>query len=224
MAKRFTPIDGELYDYMVQFGTREPDAARGLREATLPLEMAKMQISPLQGSFLSVLAASIGARRCIEVGVFTGYSARAVALALPEDGLLVACDVSEAWTSIGKPFWAAAGVDERIDLRIAPAVETLQALLDQGQRGTFDFAFIDADKENYETYYELCLDLVRDGGLIAVDNVLWGGDVLQPEGASASTRAIIAFNRARQTDPRVDLTMVPIGDGVSLLRKRPSTR
>jgi caffeoyl-CoA O-methyltransferase len=183
--------------------------------------MAKMQISPLQGSFFSMLAASIGARRCLEVGVFTGYSALAVALALPEDGLLVACDVSEEWTAIGKPFWASAGVDGRIDLRIAPAVETLQALLDEGQQGSYDFAFIDADKENYEAYFELCLRLVREGGLIAVDNVLWGGDVLHPQQASASTRAIIAFNRARRTDARVDLSMLPIGDGVSLLRKRP---
>lgn len=220
MAKRHTAIDEALYQYMVEHGTRETPEEGMLREATAPLQMAKMQISPLQGSFLAFLVASIGARRCIEVGVFTGYSAMAVARALPEDGLLVACDVSTEWTSVGVPFWERAGVADRIDLRIAPALDTLQELLDQGQAGTFDFAFIDADKENYANYFELCLRLARPGGLIAVDNVLWGGDVLRPEDTSASTRAIVAFNEARRDDDRVDLSMVPIGDGVTLLRKR----
>mgnify|MGYP002634372792 CR=1 FL=1 len=221
MAKRRTVIDDDLYDYMIEFGTRESEAARGLRAATMQLEMARMQISPLQGGFLSILAASIGARRCIEVGVFTGYSAMSVASVLPADGVLIACDISDEWTSIGKPFWQQAGVDGVIDLRLAPAAETLQKLLDQGQAGTFDFAFIDADKENYDSYYELCLQLLRVGGLIAVDNVLWGGDVLRPEDAHESTLAIIAFNAARSVDERVDLSIVPIGDGVTLLRKRP---
>jgi len=220
MAKRHTAIDEALYQYMVEHGTRETPEEGMLREATAPLQMAKMQISPLQGSFLAFLVASIGARRCIEVGVFTGYSAMAVARALPEDGLLVACDVSTEWTSVGVPFWERAGVADRIDLRIAPALDTLQELLDQGQAGTFDFAFIDADKENYANYFELCLRLARPGGLIAVDNVLWGGDVLRPADTSASTRAIVAFNEARRDDDRVDLSMVPIGDGVTLLRKR----
>jgi len=220
MAKRHTAIDEALYQYMVEHGTRETPEEGMLREATAPLQMAKMQISPLQGSFLAFLVASIGARRCIEVGVFTGYSAMAVARALPEDGLLVACDVSTEWTSVGVPFWERAGGADRIDLRIAPALDTLQELLDQGQAGTFDFAFIDADKENYANYFELCLRLARPGGLIAVDNVLWGGDVLRPADTSASTRAIVAFNEARRDDDRVDLSMVPIGDGVTLLRKR----
>jgi len=220
MAKRHTVIDERLYDYMIEFGTRESAEERDLRLATAPLQMAKMQISPLQGSFLALLVASIGARRCIEVGVFTGYSALAVARALPEDGLLVACDVSTEWTSVGQPMWQRAGVAGRIDLRIAPAVETLRGLVDDGQAGSFDFAFIDADKENYELYYELCLSLIRVGGVIAVDNVLWGGDVLVPDDATPSTRAIVAFNQARRNDPRVRLSMVPIGDGVTLLCKR----
>jgi predicted O-methyltransferase YrrM len=220
MAKRRTLIDDPLYAYLHEFGVRESEAARGLRAATRSVEMAGMQISPLQAGFLSMLAASIGARRCIEVGVFTGYSALAVAAVLPEDGILIACDVSEEWTAIGRPFWAAAGVADRIDLRLAPATATLEALLADGGAGTFDFAFIDADKENYEVYFELCLRLMRSGGLIAVDNVLWGGAVLHPEDASTSTRAIIAFNETRRVDERVDLSMVPIGDGVTLLRKR----
>jgi len=220
MAKRRTEIGDDLYHYMIEFGTRESDAARGLRAATAPLAEARMQISPLQGAFLSMIAASIGAKRCIEVGVFTGYSALAVARVLPEDGLLVACDISDEWTSVGVPYWDQAGVAERIDLRLAPATETLRALLDDGQAGTFDFAFIDADKENYEAYYELCLQLIRVGGLIAVDNVLWGGDVLDPTDTSQSTVSIVAFNEARRDDQRIDLSIVPIGDGVSLLRKR----
>ncbi len=220
MAFRRTTVDDALYDYILELGQRESAAARGLREATAPIPLAQMQIGRVQGAFLSLIAASIGARQCIEVGVFTGYSALALASVLPEGGRLVACDISEEWTSVGRPFWEQAGVANRIDLRLAPAAETLRSLLDEGLAGSFDLAFIDADKESYEAYYELCLELIRPGGLILVDNVLWGGTVLISDAKNSSVVAIRAFNQARSTDERVDISMVPIGDGVTLLRKR----
>jgi caffeoyl-CoA O-methyltransferase len=161
----------------------------------------------------------IGAARCLEVGVFTGYSALSVALALPEDGYLLACDVSDAYTRVGLPFWQQAGVAHKIDLRLAPAVETLDAQLAQGQAGRFDFAFIDADKSSYDAYYERCLALLRPGGLIAIDNVLWGGAVAQPAN-DADTIALQALNAKLHGDVRIDVAIVPIGDGVTLARKR----
>jgi predicted O-methyltransferase YrrM len=219
MAHRRTTIDDVLYDYVVARGVREHPAQAGLREATKSLPNAGMQIGPDQGQFLGFLARLVGARRAIEVGVFTGYSALAVALALPDDGYLLACDVSEAWTSIGKPFWAAAGGATKIDLRLGPAIATLDAELAAGAAGSFDFAFIDADKSSYDDYFERCLQLLRAGGVVAIDNVLWGGAVAKP-GGDADTVALKRLNDKLHADSRIDISLLPIGDGVTLARKR----
>ncbi len=219
MANRRTTVDDSLYAYVVAHGVREHPAQVGLREATRSQPHAGMQIGPDQGQFLAMLARIGGVRRAIEVGVFTGYSALSVALALPDDGYLLACDVSEAYTGVGKPFWAAAGVAHKIDLRIAPAVDTLDAQLTAGAASSYDFAFIDADKSSYDAYYERCLRLLRSGGLIAIDNVLWGGSVARPA-EDADTRALQALNDKIHADERVDVVMLPIGDGVTLARKR----
>ncbi len=210
--------DTALVEYMARIGARESQVLADLRAETSTLEMAVMQISPLQGAFMAMLARITGARSYLEVGTFTGYSSLAVAEALPDDGRMVCCDVSEEWTSMARRYWQRAGVDHKIDLRLAPALDTLKQL--QADGASFDFAFIDADKENYEAYYETCLTLVRKGGFIAVDNVLWGGSVLDETNQEPSTQAIRAFNEARRTDERVDLSLVPIGDGVTLLRVR----
>jgi caffeoyl-CoA O-methyltransferase len=219
MANRRTAIDDSLYDYVVAHGVREHPAQTGLREATRGQPHAGMQIGPDQAQFLAMLARIGGFRRAIEVGVFTGYSALSVALALPHDGHLLACDVSEAYTAVGRPFWAAAGVAHKIDLRLAPAVDTLDAQLAAGAADSYDFAFIDADKSSYDAYYERCLRLLRRGGLIAIDNVLWGGSVARPAD-DADTRALQALNDKIHADERVDVVMLPIGDGVTLARKR----
>ena len=219
MANRRTAIDDALYDYVVAHGVREHAAQTALREATRSQPHAGMQIGPDQGQFLALLARIGGFRRAIEVGVFTGYSALSVALALPDDGYLLACDVSEAYTGVGKPFWTQAGVAHKIDLRIAPAIETLDAQLAAGAAGSYDFAFIDADKSSYDAYYERCLRLLRPGGLIAIDNVLWGGAVARAA-EDADTRALQALNDKIHADERVDIVLVPIGDGVTLARKR----
>ena len=178
-----------------------------------------MQIAPEQGQLMALLARLVGARRTIEIGVFTGYSALCVALALPDDGMVLACDIDEATTRIGLPHWEAAGVAHKIDLRLAPALETLDAQLAQGQAGRYDFAFIDADKTAYDAYYERCLQLVRAGGLIAIDNVLWNGAVAQPA-QTDDTAALQALNDKLLRDARIDLSLVPIGDGLTLARKR----
>jgi predicted O-methyltransferase YrrM len=179
-----------------------------------------MQISPEQGQFMALLVELMGARRCLEIGTFTGYSALAVARALPKDGILVACDISTDYTAHAKPYWQEAGVADRIDLRIGPALKTLDKLLAQGQTGSFDFAFIDADKANYMNYFQRALDLVRAGGLICVDNVLWWGAVVDPTRDDEDTEAIRTFNRALAKDARVSISLVPIGDGLTLARKR----
>jgi caffeoyl-CoA O-methyltransferase len=179
-----------------------------------------MQISPEQGQFMGLLARLMGARRCLEIGVFTGYSSLAIALALPDDGRIVACDVSEKWTSVARRYWTAAGVAHKIDLRLATAMDTLDHLIVAGAAGTFDFAFIDADKENYVGYYERALQLLRSGGLVVADNTLWSGRVADPENAEADTVALRHFNELLHADSRVDLSLVPIGDGLSLARKR----
>ena len=221
MSVRTIQLDDSVYDYMLRTASREPDALRRLREETAALgKHAYMQISPELGQFLGLLAELVGARRTIEVGTFTGYSALAVALHLPADGRVVACDISEEWTGIGRPFWAEAGVSERIDLRIGPGVDTLDALIADGQSGAFDMAFIDADKDRYIDYYEKALVLLRPGGLIAVDNVLWSGRVADRDDQDAGTVAIRAFNDHVAEDERVTLAMVPIGDGLTLARKR----
>lgn len=213
-------LDDHLYEYLLSVSLRDDPVAARLREETSRLAQSNMQIAPEQAQFLALLARLIGARRTLDVGVFTGYSALAVARALPEDGRVVALDVSEEWTAIAGRYWREADVDGRIDLRIAPALETLDALIADGGRGTFDFAFIDADKQNYAAYYERCLELMRPGGLIAVDNVLWSGSVADPDDHEADTEAIREFNRKLHDDERIDLSLVPIADGLTLAAKR----
>ncbi|MEO8922592.1 MAG: class I SAM-dependent methyltransferase [Caldimonas sp.] len=219
MANRRTIIDDALHGYLVAHTVREHPAQTALREATRSHAHAGMQIGPEQAQFMAMLVRLMGARRAIEVGVFTGYSALSVALALPDDGTLLACDVSDAYTRVGKPFWEQAGIAHKIDLRLAPARETLDAQLAAGHAGHFEFAFIDADKSSYDAYYERCLALLRPGGLIAIDNVLWGGAVARPAD-DADTIALQALNTKLHGDERIDVSMVPIGDGVTLARKR----
>lgn len=215
-----TPMQERTRGYLLEHGVREAPAQVALREQTSKLAESNMQISPEQGQFLQVLLKSIGAKKVIEVGTFTGYSALTMALALPEDALLIACDVSEEWTSIGQPHWANAGVDGIIDLRLGPAVETLSKLEVEWQKGTFDFVFIDADKTNYDNYYEAALRMLRPGGVVAIDNVLWGGKVADPTEEDAETVAIRALNAKIRDDERVDVSMIPVGDGLTLARKR----
>jgi caffeoyl-CoA O-methyltransferase len=213
-------LDDRLQRYLLEHSVREPQAMRELREATAKLPMALMQIGPDQAQFMQLLVKLMGAKRCLEIGVFTGYSALAVALALPPDGSIVACDVSEEWTAIARRHWEKAGVAGKIDLRMGPALETLDALLAKGEAGSFDFAFVDADKGNYLAYYERCLTLVRRGGLIAVDNTLWSGDVANPANIKNDTVSLRRFNDALHRDERIDISLLPVGDGVTLARKR----
>lgn len=209
-----------LGKYYAGVAVRESGLFAELRAETAKLPMARMQIAPEQGQLMALLVRLIGARRCIEVGVFTGYSALAVAGALPEDGELLACDVSEEWTAIARRYWQRAGVDRKIRLVLAPALQTLDAELRAGQAGRYDFAFIDADKTAYADYYERCLQLLRANGLIAVDNTLWSGRVADAGVQDADTLALRAFNDKVARDERVDLCLVPIADGLTLLRKR----
>ncbi len=219
MANRRTNVDDILHAYLLAHSVREHPAQTGLREATRSQPHAGMQIGPEQAQFMALLVRSIGARRAIEVGVFTGYSALAVALALPDDGYLLACDVSDEYTRVGLPFWRQAGVAQKIDLRLGAGLDTLDARLAAGAAGSFDFAFIDANKASYDAYYERCLSLLRPGGLIAIDNVLWGGAVALPA-TDADTMALQQLNAKLHRDARIDLSMVPIGDGLTLARKR----
>ncbi len=220
MSNRSIVLDDALYEYLLSVSLRESDVLRRLREETAALPQHNMQIAPEQGQFMALLAELIGARKCLEIGTFTGYSALAVAAVLPEDGTLIACDISEDFTSLAKPFWREAGVAGRIDLRIGPALDTLDALIADGETGSFDFAFIDADKANYQGYFQRVLDLVRGGGLICVDNVLWHGAVIVPARIDEDTEAIRAFNASLTRDPRVSISLVHIGDGLTLARKR----
>jgi caffeoyl-CoA O-methyltransferase len=220
MSDRSFGLDDRVYDYLLAVSVREYPAQRDLRAATADVPDAIMQVSPEQGQFMGLLIELIGARRAIEVGTFTGYSALAIALALPDDGQLIACDINDDYTRIGQPFWEQAGVAGKIDLRLAPALDTLDGLLADGEATRFDFAFIDADKGNYDAYYERCLELVRKGGLIAIDNVLWGGKVADPDIRDADTSAIRALNKKLKGDPRVSISMLTIGDGLTLARKR----
>jgi predicted O-methyltransferase YrrM len=208
-----------LYRYLLDHSLREHPAQTALRQATRAHPHAGMQIAPEQGQFMALLVRLIGARRCIEVGVFTGYSALTVALALPADGRLLACDISDDYTRIGRPFWQQAGVAHKIDLRLAPALDTLDACLAAGEAGRYDFAFIDADKTGYDAYYERCLQLLRPGGLIAIDNTLWSGAVAL-EATDDDTRALQALNAKLHRDERVDLSLLPFSDGITLARKR----
>jgi predicted O-methyltransferase YrrM len=220
MSSRTIALTDILYEYLLEASLREPDILLRLREETASDRLARMQISPEQGQFMALLVRLTGARRCLEIGVFTGYSSLVTALALPDDGRIVACDVDERWTAIARRYWAEAGVAHRIDLRLAPALQTLEGLLASGQSGSFDLVFIDADKENYLAYYERSLELLRTGGLVVADNTLWSGRVADPEVADADTVAIRHFNEFLHRDERVDLSLVPIGDGLTLARKR----
>jgi len=206
--------------YVNGFITRETPLQRRLRDETAALPRGRMQIGADQGALLALLVRLTGARRALEVGTFTGYSALAVAAALPPDGRLITCDVSEEWTAVARRYWQEAGLAGRIDLRLGPAVQTLAGLLREGGAGSFDFAFIDADKESYDAYYEACLRLVRPGGLLAIDNVLWSGAVADPSQADPETEAIRALNEKVRDDPRVEACLLTVGDGVMLARKR----
>ncbi|HCF73733.1 MAG TPA: SAM-dependent methyltransferase [Gammaproteobacteria bacterium] len=220
MSRSMLKLTDSVYDYMLEHSLRESEACRRLREETAPMKMGMMQVSPEQGQFMGFLVQLTGARRALEVGTFTGYSALWVAQALPSDGQLVCCDVSEEWTSVGRRHWQAGGVNDRIDLKIGPAVDTLQALREDGEEGTYDFAFIDADKENYLIYYESVLSLLRTGGLLLIDNVLWGGSVASLGKNDDDTNAIRALNRHLHRDDRVTLSMLPVGDGLTLVMKK----
>ena len=220
MSSRTIVLNDALYEYLLSVSLREPDVLCRLREETAKMPQHNMQISPEQGQFMALLVELTGARKCLEVGTFTGYSTLSLALALPEDGKIVACDISEEFTSRAKPYWQEAGVAGKIDLRLGPALETLDALIADGESGAFDFAFIDADKVNYQGYFQRALDLIRRGGLILVDNVLWSGAVVDPARDDEDTEAIRAFNQACANDPRISLSLVPIGDGLTLARKR----
>jgi predicted O-methyltransferase YrrM len=208
-----------LVAYLRPVSLRETELMSRLRAETAPLRLARMQITPEQGQFMALLVRLLGARKALEIGVFTGYSSLAIAQALPEDGRLIACDVSDEWTSIARRYWREAGVEHKIDLRLKPALETIGELIASGAAGTFDFAFIDADKKNYRNYFEAALKLLRRGGLIAIDNTLWSGRVLNRQNPDADTRAIQEFNRALKDDTRIDLSLVPIGDGLTLALK-----
>ena len=219
MSSRTLAIDDEIYRYLVDHSVREHPAQAGLRAATRDHPHAGMQIGPDQGQFMALLVKLMGAKRAIEIGTFTGYSALAVALALPPDGRVLACDVSDDFTRVGKPFWSQAGVAHKIELVLGAALATLDARLADGQVGRYDFAFIDADKANYDAYYERCLQLVRSGGVIAFDNMLWGGAVAKPA-SDADTLALQALNDKLQRDERVDVALLTVGDGLTLARKR----
>lgn len=220
MSNKTLGLEPALYDYLLSVSLREPEILKQLREETADHPWVRMQIAPEQGQFMSLLVELIGATKALEIGVFTGYSSLSVALALPTDGQLIACDINQDFTAIACRYWVLAGVADKIDLHLAPALETLDALLESGQAGTFDFVFIDADKTNYGAYYEQSLQLLRVGGLMLVDNVLWGGSVLNTYTEDADTLAIQMFNKNVFQDQRVSISLVPIGDGLTLIRKK----
>lgn len=219
MSKRTLTLNDRVYEYLLNVSLREPALLERVRTETAQDAHSNMQIAPEQGQFMALLVALMGVNRAIEIGTYTGYSSLWIASAMPKDGRLICCDSSEEWTSIAQRYWAMAGVDDKIELRLAPATVTLDALLAAGQAERYDFAFIDADKQNYENYFERCLELLRPGGLIAVDNTLWDGAVADPENVEPSTLAIRAFNEKLHADDRISLSLVPIGDGLSLARK-----
>jgi predicted O-methyltransferase YrrM len=219
MNNQHLGLDKNLYEYLLSASLREPELLTKLREETAKHPMSIMQIAPEQGQFMSLLIQLIGAKKTLEVGVFTGYSSLVVALALPEDGKIVACDVSDEYTQIARKYWELAGVTNKIELHIAPALETLDQLIATGEANSFDFAFIDADKSGYNDYYERCLQLVRVGGLIAIDNVLWSGRVGDPEVQDSRTNSMRALNAKIHQDQRVNLSLLPIADGLTLAMK-----
>ncbi len=220
MPHKVLPFSPQLNQYVLDHSLREPEVLQELRAETQQLKDSNMQIAPEQGQFLQLLIKLMDARNVLEVGTFTGYSSLSMALALPANGHIQACDVSEEWTAIARKYWKKAGVAEKINLHLAPAKDTLQKMVDQGTLVAFDLAFIDADKENYDMYYEQALQLLRVGGLIVVDNTLWDGDIIDEEVQDADTKAIRAFNAKVHQDERVDISMLSVADGITLLRKR----
>ena len=220
MSNKSINLTDNLYQYLLDASLREPESLKSLREETAKLPSANMQIAPEQGQFMALLVQLMGAKKTIEVGVYTGYSALAVAMALPYDGQILACDISEEYTAVARRYWQQAKVANKIDLHLAPATETLEQRIDEGEDSTFDFAFIDADKGNYTKYFDLCFELLRPGGLIAIDNVLWNGAVIDQQNQDADTCAIRTFNQQLLSDDRVDISMVPIADGLTLARKK----
>ncbi|MGD1952475.1 MAG: class I SAM-dependent methyltransferase [Leptolyngbyaceae cyanobacterium] len=219
MSKKTGTLHAHLYHYLLSVSLREPKILTQLRQETAQQLYGHMQISPDQGQFMALLVKLMGAKKILEIGTFTGYSALWMALSLPADGTLITCDIREEAREYGPSYWQAAGVSDKIDLHIAPALDTLESLLKIGQAGTFDFAFIDADKTNYPHYYEKCLELLRPGGLMAIDNVLWGGAVADPEKTDPDTVALRKLNQTLHQDPRIELSMLPIADGLTLALK-----
>ncbi len=219
MSNKTICITEELYEYMLSVSLREPDVLHELRRETALDEHANMQISPEQGQFMALLVRLLGARKTLDIGVYTGYSSLCIGLALPRDGRVIACDLNPEWTDTAKRYWRKAGVADKIELRLAPAQQTLEDLLAEKAAAAFDFAFIDADKKNYDMYYEYCLELIRPGGLIAIDNVLWDGAVADESVNDVDTMAIRSLNNKIHADPRVEISLVPIADGLTLARK-----
>jgi len=220
MSAKSLGLPDDLHGYLVRVGVREPEVLRRLREYTATLPEHDMQIAPEQGAFMAWLAELVEPRRCLELGTFTGYSALAVALALPPDGRILCCDVSAEWTGVALRFWAEAGVSDRIELRLGPALATLDGLLADGEAGRIDFVFVDADKSEYPAYYDRLIQLVRPGGIMLWDNVFWGGEVIRPEIDDPGVRGIRALNERLASDERVSLAMLPVADGLTLVRKR----
>lgn len=212
-------LEPNLYNYLLSISLREPEILTQLRQETAQHPMARMQIAPEQGQLMAWLVELLRAKKTLDIGVFTGYSSLVVALALPTDGKVVACDVSEEFSAIARRYWQQAGVANKIDLHIAPALETLDRLLAAGEAESFDFAFIDADKSNYDNYYERSLQLIRAGGMIAIDNVLWSGRVADPQVQDNRTKKIRAFNHKLHQDRRISLSLLPIADGLTLALK-----
>jgi caffeoyl-CoA O-methyltransferase len=219
MSNRTIALTDPLYEYLLSASLREHPLLAELRAEAATRPEVQLQIAPEQGQFMALLVRLLGARRCLEIGVFTGYSSLVTALALPDDGRIVACDVSEEWTAIARDYWRRAGVEHKVELRLAPALDTLDTLLADGGAGTFDFAFLDADKENYPAYYERMYPLLRSGGLLAIDNTLWSGRLLDPRERDPETQSIRRLNEQLLGDTRVDLSLLPLGDGLTLVRK-----
>ncbi len=220
LANHTLGLNAALATYVQQVGVREPAILQALRAATEQEELSVMRSAPEQGQLMAMLIRLTGARRILEVGTYTGYATLWMALAMPADGKIISCDLSEAWTNVARRFWEEAEVSDRIDLQLAPALETLDRLLTDGAAGSFDFVFIDADKVNYTAYYERSLELLRVGGLIAIDNTLWGGSVIDPDNQEPSTNAIRAFNDMLYRDSRIDMAMLPLADGLTLASKK----
>ena len=220
MNGKFLELDSKLFDYIKSVSLREPEILAQLREETRKLPGSIMQIAPEQGQFMALLVQLIGAKKTLDIGVFTGYSSLVVALTLPEDGMVVACDIDEKTTAVAQRYWKLAKVDHKVQLHLAPALETLDRLIETGESNSFDFAFIDADKRNYDNYYERALKLLRPGGLIAVDNVLWSGRVADETDQDKRTIAIRNFNQKLSQDARVQISLIPIADGLTLALKK----